>query len=428
MQYTKSTKKIRRKSFQEQNVLDAAYERMRYIFRSFDKVVVSFSGGKDSTAVLNVAADVAKEFNKLPLEVVFFDEEVITPPTVDYCLRVAKRPELNFRWMCVELKQRNACSFEEPYWYTWDAAKKDVWVRQLPEKCETYIPTYKKDIEVETGVADAFTRLWSKKDGKVCVVTGVRTEESMRRYRMMAQLTNDNYINVASKGKDHNIFSAHPVYDWRSSDIWLAVKQLGWDYNRTYDIFNLTNLHGKYLHQRVCVPFGEEAMRGFDIYQECFPEFWAKICKRVLGVGSAVRYANAELYGAGLVNRPDGMTWRDYLYVVLQSYQTEEYNLITKGINESIKLHYKKSTLPIEDDDPDPISGASWFYFCKVAMKGDFKLRWLGNINNQSIKSKRAKGLTFDEIVEKYATESFKSTWSRKSAGVAGVLDTPQPD
>ena len=82
--YTQVRNRIRKKQFQEQDVLTAAYERMRYIFRNFDKVVVSFSGGKDSTAVLNIAADVARELGKTPLEVVFFDEEVIPFPTKDY--------------------------------------------------------------------------------------------------------------------------------------------------------------------------------------------------------------------------------------------------------------------------------------------------------------------------------------------------------
>jgi predicted phosphoadenosine phosphosulfate sulfurtransferase len=301
-------------------------------------------------------------------------------------------------------------------------------VRPLPNCAETQVATYNRDIEVETGVADAFNRLWTAKDGKICVVTGIRTEESLRRYRTVARLGEDNYINVVPKGKGNNVFSAHPIYDWRSSDVWLAVKRLNWDYNRTYDIFNLTNLHGKYLHQRVCPPFGEEPLRGFNLYQECFPDMWAKMCLRVAGVGSAVRYSNDELYGASLTRKPDGMTWKDYLHVVLQSYNPTEYELIIKQVNENIALHYRKSILPLEDEDPDPISGASWYFYCKVALKGDFKMRWLGNINNNAPRSKRAKGISFDEIVNLYGTSSFKSAWYQKSARINGVLDTPQPD
>jgi predicted phosphoadenosine phosphosulfate sulfurtransferase len=54
--------------------------------------VVSFSGGKDSTAVLNTALVVAKELGRLPLDVVFFDEEAIHPPTIEYVERVRQAP------------------------------------------------------------------------------------------------------------------------------------------------------------------------------------------------------------------------------------------------------------------------------------------------------------------------------------------------
>ena len=76
--------KVRKKEFIDQDVYSKAIERINYLYDSFDKVVVSFSGGKDSTAVLNCTLEVAKERNQLPLEVVFFDEEAIHPTTIDY--------------------------------------------------------------------------------------------------------------------------------------------------------------------------------------------------------------------------------------------------------------------------------------------------------------------------------------------------------
>ena len=76
--------RTRKKEYIDQNVWDTSLERIRSIYDSFDKVIVSFSGGKDSTAVLHCALEVAKEKNQLPLDVVFFDEEAIHPPTIEY--------------------------------------------------------------------------------------------------------------------------------------------------------------------------------------------------------------------------------------------------------------------------------------------------------------------------------------------------------
>ena len=129
--------KIRSKEFQEQNVYDAAKERIRYLYQRFDHVVVSFSGGKDSTALLNVTIEVARELGRLPVRTVFFDEEAIHPPTIEYVERTRQRPEVEMEWYCLEFKHRNACSNEEPFWYCWDSEKQDLWVRPIPENVIT---------------------------------------------------------------------------------------------------------------------------------------------------------------------------------------------------------------------------------------------------------------------------------------------------
>lgn len=403
--------KVRSKKSNNKDVYQAALERIEYIYNNFDTVVVSFSGGKDSTAVLNVAYQVAEKLGKLPLNVIFFDEEVITPPTHDYCRRVASRANINFKWFCLEMKQRNACSYNEPYWWSWDRYKQSVWTRPMPAGAIRQVAGYDaRNGDTSTGVADASDAyLDNIQLGKVCILTGIRTDESLRRYRIVSQMQNDNYINSRPRGTNKNIYSAHPLYDWRSTDVWLAVKKNNWDYNATYDVFNLTNeLGGKYLHQRVCPPFGEEPLRGFSIYQKSFPEMWALMCNRVAGVGAAARYANSELFGVAVNTKPANTTWKDYLFIVLQSYNPTEYSQLVEHLNGTINMHYNKSILSIEEEDADPLSGVCWKTLCTMAMRGDFKARIAGTLINRSQASERGKGKTFEELVELYGTERFK--------------------
>jgi len=82
--------KIRKKKNIDIDVYTKTIERINYLYDRFDNIVVSFSGGKDSTAVLNCTIEVARKRNKLPVKAVFFDEEAIHPPTIEYVDRVSK--------------------------------------------------------------------------------------------------------------------------------------------------------------------------------------------------------------------------------------------------------------------------------------------------------------------------------------------------
>lgn len=389
--------KIRKKEFIGKDVYQTTLERIRYIYQSFDKVVVSFSGGKDSTAVLNCALVVARELNRLPLEVVFFDEEAIHPPTIEYVKRVRELTDINLSWYCLEFKHRNACSNEEPFWYTWEKGKENLWVREMPPWAITHHPGFKKGMTFQ----EFCPKLFPRSDGKIAMLTGIRTQESLRRYQVIARKKNEAFLNSRAE-TGSNQYRAFPVYDWSSEDVWLAVAKLGWDYNRTYDIFNQTSLFQDYLHQRVCPPFGEEPIRGLWVYAECFPEMWHKMLGRVKGVGTAWRYANTELY-SNSQSKPIGLTWKEYLQVVLDSYDHDSKIAVRKRINSYIAMHKKKTKNHISEEEPHPVSGVSWQWLCRIAMRGDFKGRQSNALNLQSAKARKSLGITLEEAIRLYS-------------------------
>ena len=73
----------------EKNVYELTQERLRIIFKEFDNVCVSFSGGKDSGLLLNLCMDYVRR-NHLDRKISVFhlDYEVQYQVTIDYVDRV----------------------------------------------------------------------------------------------------------------------------------------------------------------------------------------------------------------------------------------------------------------------------------------------------------------------------------------------------
>ena len=169
-----------------------------------------------------------------------------------------------------------------------------------------------------------------------------------------------------------------------SEDVWQLVRQKKIDYNKTYDIFNKTKNFNKLLTQRVCPPFGEEPLRGLWVYAQCFPEMWHKMLNRVDGVATAWRYANTELFSAN--KKPEQLTWKKYLSILLSNYKGKWKKKIAKIINASIKAHYGKTNDKLPDGTPHLVSGCSYKFLCMLASRGDFKGRRSANMINESQK------------------------------------------
>lgn len=380
------------------NVYEASVIRTRAIFKRFDNVYVSFSGGKDSTVVLNIALMVAKEMNRLPLKVVHFDEEAIHPPTVEYLQRVASNPDIEFKWYCLPLMHRNACSREQPYWYCWNPKEKHLWVRDLPENAITYL----KGFKIGMGIPECCHMLYKEDVGTKIILQGIRTEESIRRYRAVSRRVEDNYMSLRSR---NGWYFGYPIYDWSSLDVWIGANKFGWDYNKTYDIFMRYGL--KPTQQRVCPPYGEEPLRGLGMYKECFPSMWAKMVNRVKGANTASIYANTDLYSISVDNPPEGMTWRDYADLVTDLYSEEDRQMINSKINRIVKLHYYKSTKPIHETKDDPITGISWKWICKMVLRGDYKGRIEGMMSREGDTARKKMGISFEDAIRKFGTPEY---------------------
>ena len=134
------------------DVFTAARSRLAEVFDAFERVFVSFSGGKDSGVVVQLALDIAREKGRLPLDVLHIDLEAWYAHTDAFVTRIMTRPDVRPHWICLPIHLRNSVSQIQPHWLCWDPDARDLWVRKLPTHPgviadETYFSWFRRGME-----------------------------------------------------------------------------------------------------------------------------------------------------------------------------------------------------------------------------------------------------------------------------------------
>lgn len=273
------------KIYLSSTVLEESLKRIRYLFDEFPNVVIGFSGGKDSTVVLNLALQVATEKNRLPLKVLFLDQEIEWSTVIDYIRTVMNDPRVAPYWMQIPFKMDNSTSALSPWLYCWNSAAPNEWIRPKEEiaikentyNCDRFFGLFKAIFAKEfAGV-------------KTCYLSGVRAEESPGR---TLGVTSDPTYKFITYGKKLNValehYTFYPIYDWSYTDVWKAIHEHNWPYSKIYDLYYQ---YGVPLGEmRVSNLTHETALRALSYLQEFEPDNWSLISKRLAGVKTAGQF------------------------------------------------------------------------------------------------------------------------------------------
>lgn len=356
------------------DVWEAAKQRMRYIYENFDEVVISWSGGKDSSCCLELARIVAKEQGKLPIKVFFLDEECVYPETMELCHRHHQDPEIEFYWVCVPSIYRNACSEVEPDFIPYEPGKEKIWVQQPPDFAIWPSGRGLTDWRVPPSIPKrAIVEMWKMKmaDGvRVCMITGLRTRESFVRYAGI--MSSGSFLTKP----DHGFIHARPIYDWNERDVWWAIANQKWDYNKAYD--KLWRAGGNVISTRVAPLFHAEAaimLRRVMLY---WPEWWGKLRIRIRGVHSMGIYAG-KLHQPRLLS---GETWQDAAqryWDNLGSMESKE--VLKSAIEQKLEKHKRHSTAPMHETVKCLKCGLTWKTIARACCLDDRQLRILEPYN-----------------------------------------------
>lgn len=372
------------KRYFDKTVYDAAIERINFVFDEFEKVYVSFSGGKDSGLLLNLVIDVARQRGRLPVHTLIVDLEAQYQRTIEFIERMVTRPEVRAYWICLPIHLRNAVSQIQPHWLCWDPEKKDAWIREMPDhpsviNDEHFFPFFRRGMEFEEFVPE-FGEWFSEGKDTACLVA-IRADESLNRFRTIRneyKETRNGYM-WTTRITPH-VWNCYPIYDWRTEDVWIANGRNKYDYNYIYDLMFLAGLS---IHQmRLCQPYGDDQRKGLWLFKILEPETWGRVVQRVEGANFGNRYSKGQSHVMGnfKVILPPGHTYKSYAKFLLKTmppYLAEHYRKKIYRFLQWWRKNGKKYGYTSILDAVDPKLEAarkapSWRRICKVLLKNDY--------------------------------------------------------
>ena len=371
------------------NVLEAAKRRISLVFDDFPRIYISFSGGKDSAVMMHLVMDEAIR-RKRKVGVLFIDLEAQYKFTIDHVRSMYNlyAEHIEPYWIALPIHLRNAVSQYEPQWVCWEADRKADWVRH-PESVsitdETKFPFFRHAMEFEEFVPE-FGK-WFAGDKLCACFVGIRSDESLNRYRTIASRKKSTFENRQwMTWCGGCLYNAYPIYDWRTEDIWTYFGKTGKPYNRLYDRMHQAGLT---IHQaRICQPYGDDQRKGLWLFHIIEPETWGRIVARVNGANQGALYCNTSgnVLGYRGITKPEGLTWKEFANRLLSSMPERAAEQYRNKIAVFLKWYTVRGYPDgIPDEGPMTDKGIpSWTRICKALLRNDYWCKGLSFSQNKT--------------------------------------------
>ncbi|NCC05671.1 MAG: phosphoadenosine phosphosulfate reductase, partial [Proteobacteria bacterium] len=176
----------------DENVVEAARERISYIFDEFENIIVSVSGGKDSTTLAHLALTEAHKRDRR-LGIFFLDEEVVYDSTVKqirYLMSLYPENTIKY-WFQFPFNLTNSTSLSEGQLICWEPGKSKIWMRHKEPDSIQHIPwdkskTHIRDKNKGFGFYDVIENFNMSRENTAFLV-GLRATESPNRWRAVTK-------------------------------------------------------------------------------------------------------------------------------------------------------------------------------------------------------------------------------------------------
>jgi predicted phosphoadenosine phosphosulfate sulfurtransferase len=354
------------------NVLQAARERIGFIFDNFENIHVSISGGKDSEVLAHLTLTEAKRRNRR-VGIFFLDEEVVYQSTiemVEYIMEEMAPGHVIPLWLQMEFHLTNATSLTETQFIPWEAGKAKLWLR--PKKSyaikfpmwdtETQ---YVADKNKGFGFYDVFVN-FERCYTNTAFLVGLRGAESPNRWRTVSKhpvsIGGQQIYWGTAKGPNYSLY---PLYDWNFHDVWHYIAEQGLPYHKIYDY----QFRKGYPIQemRISSLIHEKSFKSLCDLPEFEPETYNRLIKRAKGIALAQETGkNAKLFKARKL--PKGFdSWRVYRDFLLETHpEPDKRDIMARRFARHLDNEYVarqqvrqlvlndyENNLPV-DNQPDP--------------------------------------------------------------------------
>lgn len=325
------------------DVYEAANERIEFIFKNFERIYLSFSGGKDSGVMLNLMIDYMRKHKITQrLGIMILDNEANYEHSLDFMHKIlrANLDILDIYWCCLPITLPCTVSSYATEWQCWGVKDEKRWIRPMPK--DPYIVNihnmpfghwFEENMPYDE-FWDKFGEWYSQGKRTACLI-GIRADESLNRYRAIL-----NEEKTMLKGKSWTkkktqhtkvVYNCYPIYDWKTQDIWVANAKFGWEYNHLYDIFYMAGL--TIAQMRVASPFMSESKSSLNLYRVIDPHVWVTLCARVQGANFIATYGKQINYHS--FKLPAGHTWKSFVKFLLDT--------LPKEVSENFKIRFIQS-------------------------------------------------------------------------------------
>jgi predicted phosphoadenosine phosphosulfate sulfurtransferase len=332
-----------RQTFLKINVVDATRKRIEWIFDNFDNIVVSISGGKDSTVLAYMTLQEAHKRSR-KVGIFFLDEEVVYQSTIDQVRYIMNLyPENTIKlWYQLEFNLTNATSIDETQFKVWDHEKQDVWLRPK-EKDSIKQPTWNVNKQTIAnkkkgfGFYDALDNFQLTYENTAYLI-GLRASESLNRWR--AVIKNPGIPNIYwSTKRPQGNFQMYPLYDWNFQDIWKFLYENNIRYSKIYDYQYKKGLGMK--DMRVSSLIHERAFKSLVELPEFEPQTYDKLMARTKGIQVGNIYGKDDLMLKCRKlpkNYDNWIQYRDFLLSTIKDESIKQ--IFTKRFSKQLNNNY----------------------------------------------------------------------------------------